>query len=446
MNELPSVVMTVGELNRLARQVLESRFPLQWITGEVSNLVRAASGHLYFTLKDETAQARCVMFRSRAQIIPWRLENGQQIEARALVSLYEARGEFQLNVEELRQAGVGRLYEAFARLKDKLANEGLFAPERKKTIPRCPSRIGIITSPQAAALRDVLVALRRRAPHVPVVVYPSLVQGEQAAAGIAAAIGVANARYECAVLLLIRGGGSIEDLWSFNDERVARAIVASQLPIIAGVGHETDTTIADFVADLRAATPTAAAEWVSQGWIEVARELAGLDATLHQAMQFRLSNLQQQLDHVSLRLLHPSARLQQSHDRMTLMASRLSAALATHMHRHQTRLSRAATHLGHAMPRLEGHQGELRLLVQRLNGAFMAHHRHYHHRVENLAAALEHLNPHATLARGFAIVRTAQGELVTAASRLHCGDAVTIDLAQGQASAQIIATSLPGIP
>lgn len=442
-----AAVIRVSELNTLVRQTLEREFPLQWVAGEVSNLTRAASGHVYFTLKDETAQARCVMFRSRAQSVPWRLENGHQIEARALVTLYEARGEFQLSVESMRRAGLGKFYEAFARLKEKLAAEGLFAPELKRPIPRFPRRIAIVSSPQAAALRDVLVALRRRAPHLPCVLYPTLVQGEKAAEGIATAIASANARthddHACDALLLIRGGGSIEDLWAFNEEIVARAIAASEIPIIAGVGHETDTSIADFIADLRAATPTAAAELVSQGWVEAAGELAALSATLGHAMHYRITSAQQRLDHLSLRLIHPTLRIQRNRDRVVYLASRLASSFTENLHRHRTRLDRTTQRLGRVAPRFDSLQGRLHLLEQRLGGAMLTRQQHYHHCLERIASALDHLNPQATLARGFAVVRTLDGEVVTSAEALHLDDIVTLDLAIGQASASISKIKLP---
>ncbi|HEY5019718.1 MAG TPA: exodeoxyribonuclease VII large subunit, partial [Steroidobacteraceae bacterium] len=243
--------------------MLERRFPLQWVAGEISNLRPAASGHLYFTIKDQTAQADCVMFKSRAAALDWEPADGLQVEVRALVTLYEPRGRFQLNVEAMRRAGLGPLYERFLKLKDKLGREGLFDPDAKRPIPEHPRQIGIVTSLAAAALRDVLTTLQRRNPSIPVIVYPAPVQGEGAAAKLVQALAAANARAECDVLLLVRGGGSIEDLWQFNEEALARAIRASDIPVVCGVGHETDFTIADFAADARAPTPTAAAELVS---------------------------------------------------------------------------------------------------------------------------------------------------------------------------------------
>jgi len=248
-------VLSVSELNRMARRALESQLPLLWVEGEVSNFTRAASGHWYFAIKDASAQVRCVMFRGRNQFADFTPANGDHVEVRALPSLYEARGEFQLGVEQIRRAGAGRLYEAYLRLKAKLEAEGLFDPAKKRPLPRFPRRVGIVTSPQAAALHDVLTALARRMPGLPVVIYPTPVQGASAGAQIAAAIRAAGARAECDVLLVCRGGGSLEDLWAFNDEMVARAIAASPLPVVSGVGHETDFTLADFAADLRARRP-----------------------------------------------------------------------------------------------------------------------------------------------------------------------------------------------
>jgi exodeoxyribonuclease VII large subunit len=411
-------VLSVSELNRLARTCLEREFPLLWVAGEISNLTRAASGHLYFTLKDNQAQVRCAMFRSRAQILPWRLENGQQVEARALVTLYEARGDFQLNVESLRQAGLGRLFEAYLQLRERLAREGLFDASRKRLLPRLPRRIGIITSPRAAALRDVLAALARRAPHVPVILYPTLVQGADAPAQICGALAAAASRAECDLLLLVRGGGSIEDLWAFNDEGVARAIAACPMPLIAGIGHETDTTIADLAADRRAATPTAAAELASAGWFDAAGELAHLALVLRRSMAARLQARMQRVDLLAGRLIHPAQGLAQLGQRLDHLATRLAAAHDRHHQRRATRLASLRLRLARARPALEGRRT----------------------RVERLAAALEALNPQAALARGYAMVRDPQGRLVRSASQLTEG--MPLDLRFAEGSAQTIVSRI----
>src|SRR5574343_1163875 len=277
-----ATTLTVSSLNRLVRECLEANFPLTWVGGEISNLTYAASGHVYFSLKDSSAQVRCVMWRNRAQLLGWRLENGQKIEARALVSFYEPRGEFQLNIEAIRRAGQGNLFERFLKLKAQLEAEGLFAPEAKRPLPTFPRHVAIVSSLQAAALRDVLTTLHRRAPHLRLSIFPTLVQGEGAGARFAEAFAQAGSS-DCDAILLCRGGGSIEDLWSFNEECVARAIRASAIPVIAGVGHETAFTIADFAADLRAPTPTAAAELVSSDRDSLADRLD----RLHEQLQRR---------------------------------------------------------------------------------------------------------------------------------------------------------------
>ncbi|HVQ60776.1 MAG TPA: exodeoxyribonuclease VII large subunit, partial [Burkholderiales bacterium] len=256
-------ILTVSALIRSVRDLLERRYPLLWVVGEISNLAVAKSGHAYFVLKDDQAQARCVMFRSRHQQLDWEPRDGVQVEAQVLVSLYEARGEFQLTVESMRRAGLGARFEAFVRLRDRLEKEGLFDPAAKRPLPAFPRAVGVVTSRDAAALRDVLTTLGRRNPSITVVLYLVSVQGNRAAEEIAAALGQAGRRGDCEVLLLVRGGGSIEDLWPFNEEIVARAVRACPLPVVTGIGHETDFTIADFAADRRAPTPTAAAELVS---------------------------------------------------------------------------------------------------------------------------------------------------------------------------------------
>jgi exodeoxyribonuclease VII large subunit len=404
-------ILTVSDLNRLARTALEREFPLLWIAGEVSNLTRAPSGHCYFTLKDAAAQVRCAMFRSRAQSIPWRLENGQQVEAHALVTLYESRGEFQLNVEALRRAGLGRLYESFLRLKDKLAAEGLFAEERKRALPRFPGRIGIVTSPRAAALHDVVAALQRRAPHLPVIVYPTLVQGDAAAGQIAEAIGFAGRRDECDLLLLVRGGGSLEDLWPFNEEIVARTIAACSLPVIAGIGHEPDITIADLAADRRAATPTAAAELASAGWFDARREVATLRQQLPALTRRVLERRMQQLDGLYRRLRHHSTRLAATRQRLDHLFAWLTAAGERLLAQRRQSLAPLVLGLVRARPAVEARRTQ----------------------VERLNAALEALNPRAALARGYALAMTADGKFLRSHRQLETGMLVKLQFAEGGA-------------
>jgi exodeoxyribonuclease VII large subunit len=433
-------ILTVAELNREARLLLERNFPLFWVAGEISNLTRAASGHVYFSLKDAQAQVRCVMFRSRAQLLPWKLENGQQVELQALVTLYEARGDFQLNVEGMRRAGIGRLYELFVKLREKLAGEGLFDPERKREIPRYPRRIGIVTSPQAAALRDVIAAFARRAPHVELIVYPTLVQGAEAPAAIVAALHTAYARAECELLLVVRGGGSIEDLWAFNDEAVARSIAAAPLPVISGVGHETDTTIIDYVADRRAATPTAAAELASAGWFDAAAELGELTASLRRTMQTALEARMQALDRLALRLVHPAQRLAAGRQRLELLARRLESAGQRQLHRRRTTLAALQLRLARAQPDLRQTSQRLERLAHRLRQAMGGLLARQHDRIAHCGGALVALSPAATLQRGYSIVRDADGAIVRDAARLATGDALNLRFATGEASATVTAT------
>jgi exodeoxyribonuclease VII large subunit len=435
-----SAILTVSELNRQVRRLLEQQFPLLWVGGEISNLTYAASGHLYFTLKDNQAQVRCVMFRSRAQLLGWRLENGQQVEAQALVSLYEARGDFQLNVEGMRRAGIGRLYEMFVKLREKLAAEGLFDPARKRELPRYPRRIGIVTSPQAAALRDVIAAFARRAPHIELIVYQTPVQGAEAPAAIVAALQSAYARKECDVLLLVRGGGSLEDLWAFNDEGVARTLAVSPAPTIAGIGHETDTTIADYVADQRAATPTAAAELASAGWFDAAAELAGLATALRHSMIAEIEVRMQALDRLALRLVHPAQRLAADRKRLELLAHRLQAAARHRSSDQRHRLAELAMRLARAKPDAQPQRLSLERLEQRLRTGLRARVQERHERLLRCQGALVALSPDATLERGYSIVQTEDGRIVRAATQLKPGDPLRLQFGSGAAAAHVDAT------
>lgn len=434
-----NAVMPVSELSKRARHLLEREFPLLWVAGEISNLTRATSGHLYFSLKDELAQVRCVMFRSRAQGLPWRLENGQQVEVRALVSLYEARGEFQLSVEGMRRGGLGRLFEAFARLKEQLGTDGLFAAERKKVLPRYPRAIGIVSSPQAAALRDVMAAIGRRTPHLPMILYPTSVQGDGAAASIAMAVQTAATRKETDVILVVRGGGSFEDLWAFNEEVVARALAACTLPTVSGIGHETDVTIADYVADLRTATPTAAAELVTQGWYEAAAEIASLNAALGRAAEYRLASAQQGLDMLAPRLVHPATRLRMADGSLNLLDARMKASVANLVRKRQVQLNQCALSLYRGMPRTETYTSRIALLSQRLDASLRRMQANRLGTIERISGALTHLNPEAILARGFAIVRDKNGHLISDVNGLTMGQSINLRMANGEIDAGVLA-------
>ncbi|MCG7868769.1 MAG: exodeoxyribonuclease VII large subunit, partial [Candidatus Thiodiazotropha taylori] len=311
-------IFSVSRLVRETRAILEASFPLLWVSGEISNLAQPASGHIYFSLKDEAAQVRCAMFRMKRQRLRFQPENGQQVLIRAKVSLYEARGEFQLIAEHMEPAGEGALRFAFEQLKQKLAAEGLFDTEQKKPIPVPPKQLGLITSPSGAAVRDLLSVLKRRFPALPVIIYPVQVQGEDAARQIVQMLKLAERRQECDLLILSRGGGSLEDLQAFNEEQVARAIHQLSIPVVTGIGHEIDFTIADFVADRRAATPSAAAELVTPDQLEWQQRLHAVTRRLKQNQQQRLQQLQQHFSALlkRLQIQHPKRRLQQQAQRL----------------------------------------------------------------------------------------------------------------------------------
>ena len=432
-------VLSVSELNRSVRLLLEQSLPLVWISGEISNLTIAASGHWYFSLKDKTAQVRCVMFRGRTTALDFRPSEGLQVEIRATPGLYEPRGEFQLNVDFMRKAGLGALFEQFERLKAKLAAEGLFDATRKRPLPQHVTRIGIVTSPAAAALRDVLTTLRRRMPSIQVVLYPTLVQGEGAAAQITRAIEIANRRAEVELLIVCRGGGSIEDLWAFNEEPVARAIAASQLPVVSGVGHETDVTIADFVADRRAATPTAAAELVSPNRAEMSLRLQQLARRLQRDIWRRLQSDEQRLDYLARRLQHPGQKLQQQQQRLQQLQARLQQALARRLEQARWRLDLAGQRVPALRPDIPQLMRQQAQLQQRMAAAANRQLQLLELRLRHAAVQLQQLNPAAVLERGYSIVETSKGRVLTDASQAQLNQTLKIRLARGRVFAGVSA-------
>ena len=434
-------VISVSTLNRIARERLESAFSLCWVSGEVSNLTFAASGHVYFSLKDATAQVRCVMFRNRAQLLGWRLENGQHIEARVLVTLYEARGDFQLNVEAARKAGVGNLYEQFLRLKEKLEREGLFASESKRPLPAFPHRIGIVTSTQAAALRDVLTTLTRRTPHVDIVLYPTPVQGDGAAAQIAAAIRSAGERQECDVLIVCRGGGNLEDLWPFNDEGVARAIRACSIPVISGVGHETDFTIADFAADQRAPTPTAAAELAAPERSALIARLSDYRLALRRQTGRNIEQRSQYLDGLARRLLHPAQGLAQQRDKLVNLQRRLDNGLTQTSSRGRNTLATLSRRLLLVRPDTGRVARRLEALAPKLRSEWQKSLLNKSGDLTRIAASLSHLNPNAVLARGYSIVTDERGIILRDSQSLEPNDRIAVCFHSGRAEAIISSVS-----
>lgn len=430
-------VLPVSLLVSTARLLIERHLGLTWVSGEISNFTRAASGHCYFNLKDAQAQVRCVLFRQRAQHVPFALRDGLSVEVRATPSIYEARGEFQLNVDNVRVAGIGALYEQFARLKARLEAAGWFAEERKRALPVYPRAVGIVTSPQAAALRDILATLSRRWPAARVILYPTAVQGAGAAAEIAQAIGTANARAEVDVLIVARGGGSIEDLWSFNEEAVAQAVFASALPVVSGVGHETDFTICDFVADARAPTPTAAAALVVPDRAAIAHRIVALLRGLSRAATHAVDQRAQRLDHATRRLVHPAARIAQQRERTGELARRLAQLWRADASARRAHLAGLA---GRWLRELRGPlPGADRILRLRdtLRRVGPQRVERASERVATLAQNLAHLNPQSVLERGYAIVAAADGGIVVDAQQVRTGDAVALTFARGGADATI---------
>ena len=429
-------ILSVTSLNRMVRDCLEGAFPLTWVGGEISNLTFAASGHVYFSLKDANAQVRCVMWRSRAQLLGWRPENGQRVEARALVSFYEPRGEFQLNVEALRRAGQGNLFERFLKLKASLEAEGLFDPTAKRALPEHPRALAIVTSLQAAALRDVLTTLRRRAPHLRIELYPTPVQGDGAAPRIADALGAAAAS-DCDAIILCRGGGSIEDLWAFNEEIVARAIRASRLPVVSGIGHETDFTIADFAADVRAPTPTAAAELLSPDRDALLAALGELQRRLSRLAGRTLADRAQQLDWLGARLVHPAERIRARREGLDQIGQRLSRSLAARQAALALGLDSLGRRLGATRPRPEMAGEPLRHLQSRLDAALRQKFFRSTAKLEQLAGGLNQLDPHAVLRRGYALAVGPDGRAVRDAATLAPGDGLRLEFARGEAEATV---------
>ncbi len=415
-----------------------------WVTGELSNVTRAASGHWYFVLKDDEAQVRCVMFRNRAQALAFKPENGMQVDIRALPSLYEARGEFQLGVEAMRRAGLGALYEAYERLKAKLGDEGLFDEVRKRPLPTFPLAVGIVTSLQAAALQDVLTTLKRRSPMIEIILYPTTVQGANAAQEIAAAIDTARVRCEVNVLIVCRGGGSIEDLWSFNAEVVARAIVRFQddamIPVVSGVGHETDFTICDFVADQRAPTPTAAAEMISPDTEQLRANVRAKRSSFARALRRTLDTTYQRVDRAQRGLLPPQDRLDRERDRLTRIATSLRLAVVARIDLATFESALLRQRMATQRPDLIQRQTALHQrrteLAQSARRAFLARAAS----VQGFAQALQLLAPERVLERGYSIVEY-DGAILRDSAKVKSGDTIAVRMARGQLSAEVKSTA-----
>lgn len=443
-------IYSVSRLNAEVRAVLDGSFPLLWVQGELSNLSQPASGHLYFSLKDGASQVRCAMFRSKRRLLSFQPANGQQILVRARVGLYEPRGDFQLIVEQVEPAGDGALRVELEQLKRRLAAEGLFADERKRSLPVYPRQLGVITSASGAALHDVLTVLGRRFPLLPVLIYPSLVQGATAAQSLIAAIELANRRCDCDLLILARGGGSLEDLMAFNDEALARAIRASELPVVTGIGHEVDFSIADLAADHRGATPSAAAELVAPDVAQVKQHRQLLDRRLEAALQRGLAATTQRLTALArhLRLLHPRARLEQQLQRLDELQRNLERSLEWRLAEAKARLERSKRRLQQSSPahRLRLNGDRVMRARERLAHVGLGSIERRRERLAIVAAGLQARSPLATLARGYALVTDAAGTLVNRPQQVAPGARIRVRVAEGSFQARVTEPASASMP
>jgi len=434
-------VYSVSELNRTIRGLLESQFPLLWIEGEISNLAEPASGHIYFTLKDAKAQVRCAMFKGRKQLLRFKPQNGQQILIRAKVGLYEARGEFQLVAEHMEEAGDGALRREFEELKTRLAKEGLFDESLKQPIPELPKCIAVITSGTGAAIRDVLSVLGRRFPSIPVQIYPVAVQGEKAAPEISKALYRASKSKTCDVILLVRGGGSLEDLWAFNEEQVARAIVLCDVPVISGVGHEVDVTIADFTADHRAATPSAAAELVSPNQQTYLHKFQSFQRQLIRLMQTELGRLNEQSKWLQTRLKtqHPSSQLMQQSQQLDDLTSNLQSAFQAIINEKKHDLKYHTQSLLNNRPDqfIDYQKIQLEDLSSRLVYSAEQNIENKMLQLTNLSRTMQAVSPLNTLSRGYSITRDKNGETVTNARQLRKGDKIVSEFRKGKVTSRV---------
>lgn len=430
-------VYTISRLNREVRGILEGNFLLIWVEGEISNIARPSSGHLYFSLKDENAQVRCAMFRPRNKLGRLNPDNGMQVMVRARVSLYEPRGDFQLIVEHMEETGDGALRRAFELLKQQLSAEGLFDPAHKKTLPSLPRQIGIITSPTGAAIRDILHVLKRRFPAIPLLIYPIPVQGAGAAPEISRMIGLAAQRNECDVLIVARGGGSLEDLWAFNEEQVARAIYQCPIPVITGIGHEIDITIADFVADIRAPTPSAAAELVSPDMTEWLTLLQQQQKRLIFHLNNQLNQKEQGLHWLMKRIQqqHPGQRIRQRVQRLDELEQRLHRGIRSSLRHHLVRLGEVSAHLLSVTPhhRIAQYLDRCRYLSHQLTIALKHLLDRHRQQLMILSRTLDSVSPLATLGRGYAIVRRlSDGTVMRSYKDAKTGDEIEARLAKGR--------------
>ncbi|ENC9771113.1 TPA: exodeoxyribonuclease VII large subunit [Citrobacter koseri] len=436
-----SSIFTVSRLNQTVRLLLEQEMGQVWISGEISNFTQPASGHWYFTLKDDTAQVRCAMFRNSNRRVTFRPQHGQQVLVRANITLYEPRGDYQIIVESMQPAGEGLLQQKYELLKAKLQAEGLFDQQYKQPLPSPAHCVGVITSKTGAALHDILHVLKRRDPSLPVIIYPTAVQGDDAPGQIVRAIERANARNECDVLIVGRGGGSLEDLWSFNDERVARAIFASRIPVVSAVGHETDVTITDFVADLRAPTPSAAAEIVSRNQQELLRQIQSAQQRLGMAMDYYLANRNRRFTQLFHRLQqqHPQLRLARQQTMLERLRQRMNFALDNQLKRAASRQQRVLQRLNqqNPQPRIYRAQTRIQQLEYRLAENVRARLSATRERFGNAVTHLEAVSPLSTLARGYSVTTATDGKVLKQTRQVKAGDVLTTRLSDGWVESEV---------
>ena len=426
-------IFSVTEINNSVKSLLEQQFTSIWIEAEISNLATPRSGHIYLTLKDDNAQIRAAMFRGNNMRLAFRPKDGMQVLVRGRLSLFAPRGDYQLIIDKMQEAGQGALQRAFEKLKAKLQQEGLFAEERKKTVPLRPGTIGIVTSPTGAAVHDILSVLQRRFPLTNVIIYPTQVQGAEAAAQIRGAIQRANQRQECDVLIVGRGGGSLEDLWCFNDEALARTIAESNIPVVSAVGHQVDFTIADFVADLRAPTPSAAAELLSADGDELQATLEGYQNWFESKIKSQLAEKQQQLHWVSKHLKHPGRRLEEHAQRLDQLESRMRRTINTALLLQKSQLNNLQSRLHSQRPNktIAAYQKQLQQLSAGLEKAANQHTKQAGQSLHNLALRLNSVSPLNTLARGYSITKRENGNIVQKASDVKTGDKLVTQLNEG---------------
>ncbi len=427
-------VFSVSQLNRKVRQLLETHLPLLWIEGELSNLAKPSSGHWYFTLKDQSAQVKCAMFRNRSQYVRFTPQQGQKVLIRARVSLYEGRGDYQLIAEHMEEAGFGNLQQAFDALKLQLNQEGLFAADYKRPIPSLPKHIGVITSPTGAAIRDILHVAQRRFPSIPISIFPVAVQGQDAAPQIVRALQTANELSDCDLLIVGRGGGSLEDLWPFNEESVARAIFDSHIPVISAVGHEVDITIADFVADVRAPTPSAAAELATPNAQDMSAQFQSLASALYDGLYRRLQRHHEQISHLSSRIQHPGQRLNAQAQHLDNLEIRLQKSIHNQLQRLTNALQQLQVRHNHQNPKSSLHQKhkDVTSLEQRLTQLTQQALKSCRQQLQQQVALLDSVNPLSILQRGYSTTADSNHCIVTNSHQVKVGDQINTRLKEGR--------------